>query len=137
MRTPLEHRSRGSNRAGVATVELAVCLPTLVLLVLASIEACNMIFLSHSLSISTYEGVRAAIPFGATNADVTNKCNQILAARGVAGPTIAISPPDVAVVPRGQRITVTLSAPCAANSSLPAWFFGGKTIHSESSMVKE
>ena len=61
----------------------------------------------------------------------------LLTARQVASPTITISPSDVAAVPRGQRITVRVSAPCDANSNLPDWFFGGKTLDSETTMVKE
>jgi len=54
------HLNRGSRRA-VAASELAVCLPILVLLVLAMIESCTMIFLKQSLTVSAYEGIRKAI----------------------------------------------------------------------------
>ena len=48
------------NRRAVATVELAVCLPVLALLVLGSIEAASFIFLKQTLQVAAYEGsVRA------------------------------------------------------------------------------
>lgn len=130
-------RSTGPIRRGVASVELAVCLPALALLVLGSIEACNVIFLEHSLTISSYEGVRVAIQHDASNAEVTGKCNQILTARHVNGPSVTITPSDVAGVPAGQTITIAVSAPCDANAISPSWFFGGRSLTAETVMVKE
>lgn len=129
-------RTRRS-RHGVATVELAVCLPMLVLFVMGSIECCNMIFLKHALTTASYEGVRAAIRYDATNADVDARCNEIITSHRVASADIAIDPADVTAVPRGQQVSITVSAPSEANSVLPPWFFGGMTITSTSTMVKE
>ena len=56
-RTP----TRGESRSGVAAAEFAVCLPVIVLLVLAMIESCTMVFLKQSVSIAAYEGVRTAL----------------------------------------------------------------------------
>src|SRR5262245_11435218 len=61
---------------GVAAAELAVCLPIVVLLVLATIEACSALFLKQSLTVAAYEGVRTAIEEGATSANVQTACNQ-------------------------------------------------------------
>ena len=41
--------------------ELAVCLPVVVLLVIATIEACSAMFLKQSLTVAAYEGVRTAL----------------------------------------------------------------------------
>ena len=94
--------SRASNRGcgsgarlGAAVAELAICLPLLVLLVFASIEACSMIFLDHGLSIASYEGVRAAINYDGTNADVTARCNEIISQREIADATVSTNPGDV------------------------------------------
>ncbi len=51
-------------RDGVAATELAVCMPVIVLVVLATIESCAMIFLQQSLSIAAYEGARVALAPG-------------------------------------------------------------------------
>ncbi len=74
-----------AQRRGAAAVELAICLPLLVLLVMASIEACTMIFLDHSLTIASYEGVRAGINYDGTNADVLVRCNSIVNLREIQG----------------------------------------------------
>ncbi len=75
----------GRGRRGVAATELAVCLPPLLLLVIASIEFANMIFLNHSLSIAAYEAARHAAPKQAANTEVTDCVSEILSNRGVTG----------------------------------------------------
>jgi hypothetical protein len=107
------------------------------MLVLASLEACWMIFLNHSLSIASYEGVRVAINYDSTTADVENRCESLVEARDVSGWQLDIEPDNVALVPRGERITVTVSAPCDENTLIPPWFFGGKTLSATTVMVKE
>lgn len=129
-------RIRSCNR-GVAATELAICLPLVAMLLLASIEACGMIYLHHSLSIASYEGARVAINYDATSSDVIDKCNELNAVRRVQEGAVDISPANVATVPRGNRITVTVSAPCDSNAMIPPWFFGGNTLSSSTIMVKE
>jgi len=96
-----------------------------------------MIFLDHSLSIASYEGVRVAINYDATNSAVLARCNEIIDERGVVDAAVSISPTNVATVPRGQPITIAVSAPCDANAVIPAWFYGGKTLTERVTMVKE
>jgi TadE-like protein len=124
-------------RRAAAAAELAICLPLIVFLLLASLEACSMIFLDHSLTIASYEGVRVAINYDGNNADVITRCNEIIAERDVDDASIAISPANVSTVNRGTPITITVSAPCDANALLPTWFYGGKTLTCSTTMVKE
>jgi hypothetical protein len=132
------NRRRGqSNRRAAAAAELALCLPLIVFLLLASLEACSMIFLDHSLTIASYEGVRTAINYDATNSAVNNRCNEIIDEREVADANIAFNPANVANVPRGEQITITVSAPCDANAILPLWFYQGRTLTVSTTMVKE
>jgi hypothetical protein len=131
------HSSGRSLRRAAAAAELAICLPLIISLALASIEACSMIFLDHSLTIASYEGVRVAINYDATNATVRARCNQIITNREVNGSTITITPADVSNVPRGTPIAVTVAAPCNSNMIIPPWFYGGRTLTSTTTMVKE
>lgn len=96
-----------------------------------------MIYLSHSLSIASYEGARVAINYDSITTDVDDKCSEMITARGVQDGNVDISPPDVSSVPRGQAITVTVSAPCDSNALVPPWFFGGSTLSASTVMVKE
>ncbi|MEX2092871.1 MAG: TadE family protein [Pirellulales bacterium] len=130
-------RPRIVARRAAAAAELAICLPLIVFLLLASLEACTMIFLDHSLTIASYEGVRVAINYDSTDAAVVARANQIIADRSVEGATVSISPADVSNVNRGERITITVAAPCDDNTIIPPWFYGGKTLTCSTTMVKE
>ncbi len=124
-------------KRGVAAAEMALCLPLIVLLVLASLEACSMIFLNHGLAIASYESVRIAINYDGTNADVTSRYQEIIDSRNIEDATIQLNPVDCSQVPRGETIAVTVSAPCDSNALIPPWFFGGQTLFSTTTMVKE
>jgi hypothetical protein len=137
MFTRSTHRRRITPRRAAAAAELAICLPLLVMLVLASIEACTMIFLDHGLSITSYEGIRVAVAYDATNTSVLARCNQIINERGIDDASITITPANVATVPRGQPIAITVSAPCDANGLIPPWFYGGQSMSATTTMVKE
>lgn len=126
-----------ASRRAAAAAELAICLPLIVMLVLASIEACTMIFLDHGLTIASYEGVRVAINFDGTNAAARARANEIISQREIRGSTVTISPGDVSTVPRGQPVAVTVSAPCNSNAIIPPWFYGGRTLSVKTTMVKE
>jgi hypothetical protein len=124
-------------RRAVAAVELAVCLPVVVLLVVATIEACSMIFLKQSLSIAAYDGARAAIRAGATATDVRQTCEQILRDRRIHGATITIEPEQFEHLEPGQYVDVILSAPCGSNTVVPNTFYRDKTISARASMMIE
>ena len=116
---------------------MAICLPLIVLLVLGSIEACSMIFLNHGLAIASYESVRVAINYDGTNADVQSRYQEIITSRNIQGASLQMNPGDCSQVERGQTIAVTVTAPCNSNAIIPPWFFGGQTLFSTTTMVKE
>jgi Flp pilus assembly protein TadG len=128
---------RSSRRRGVAAAELAVCLPIVVLLVIATIESCSALFLKQSLTASAYEGVRAAIEKGATTASVQTACNQILTDRRIQGSQVKLTPASFASLKPGDFIDVTVSAPCTPNSPVPTTFFRGRTLTAKASMMIE
>jgi Flp pilus assembly protein TadG len=125
------------NVHGVAAAELAVCLPIVVLLVIATIEACSAVFLKQALTVAAYEGVRAALEDGATANSVRDTCNRILADRRVRDATVRVQPSDVAALQPGDFVDVTVSAPAAANSVVPANFYRGRTLSATASMMIE
>lgn len=131
-------RNAKTARRGVATVELAVCLPLLVLFCFGAIEACSMIYLKQSLTIAAYEGGRTANALGATTSDVEATCNQILADRGIAGGVVATTPSQISSANPGTYIAVEVSAPTTANSLLPPWFFStGSNLEGRSEFMKK
>lgn len=138
------HRCVGASRAlgherrrGVAAAELAVCLPVVVLLVLATIEACSMVFLKQSLSVAAYEGARTAIADGTTAADVRTTCDQIFRDRGIDGGSVSTSPSNFDRVGPGVFVDITATAPCDRNTVLPNMFYRGRRVSSTVSMMTE
>lgn len=130
-------RHRHGQRRGVAVVELAVCLPVLVLIVLATIEASMMIFLQQSLSIAAYEGARVALVPDAEEENVSYQCELILQDRNVQGSTVTVTPANFESALVGTWIRVEASAPFAANSLVGGWLFNGHTLTGSVEMMKE
>ncbi|MEM7313267.1 MAG: TadE/TadG family type IV pilus assembly protein [Planctomycetota bacterium] len=124
------------NRRGLAVVELAVCLPILMLLVFGTLEACSMIHLKQSLSLAAYEGARLALVPGATSADAQSQTEQILTDRRVTDFSVTVSP-DVGGSPEGTIIQVTAEANCSGNSIVGDWFYDGKSLKTTVQMMKE
>ena len=133
-RTPPGRRDA---RRGVAASELAVCLPVIVLLVLAMIEACTMIFLKQSLTVAAYEGVRTALNEQAGAADVRATCDAVLRDRRVQSGRVTVRPTNIQSLEPGEYIEVTVSAPAGANSVIPGSFFRGRTLTATATMMKE
>jgi Flp pilus assembly protein TadG len=131
-RAPRKRTSRG-----VAAAELAVCLPIVVLMVIATIEACSALFLKQSLTAAAYEGVRTAIAQGAATSDVQAACNQILADRKIKNATIKITPAAFTNLNPGDFVAITVSAPCASNSLVPTTFYRGRTLTATATMMIE
>jgi Flp pilus assembly protein TadG len=130
-------RHCSASRQGVAAAEFAVCLPVMVLLVLAMIESCTMIFLKQSLTVTAYEGVRTALEESAVGADVQSTCQQILADRQIQGGTVTINPTNFEALSPGEYIEVTVSAQADLNSVIRGSFFSGKTLTATATMMKE
>jgi hypothetical protein len=132
-RRPLGRRSA----RGVAAAELAVCLPIVVLLVLATIEACSALFLKQSLTVAAYEGVRTALEEGATAKSVRDTCNRVLSDRHVKGGSVQLRPSNIDALEPGDFVDITVSAPADANSVVPANFYRGRSLSATASMMIE
>ncbi len=128
---------RAGGRAGLATVELAICLPFIVALVFGALETCNMIYVNQAQYSAAYEGLRVAIGRTGTSALATARAQEVLTGFNVQGATVATSPGEVSSVAPGQAVTVTVTVPCAANQFTPVYFFSGRTMTAQTVMLKE
>lgn len=130
-------RWRRAHRQGGAAVELVVCLPVIVLLILGALEACGAIFLRQSLTVAAYEGARAALLPNATSASATTRSQQVIDDRRVIGATIATDPSDITTAVPGEYVTVTVTAPSDQNALFIGRFFRGRTLTGRAEMMKE
>lgn len=132
----MHRHSNRRRRKGVAVVELSVCLPLIMVITVAAIEACSMLHLKQSLILAAYEGARVALIPGAATANVQEQCRLILVNRGIQGATYTVTP-DVQSAPRGTFIRVLVTAPCNMNSPILGSFFTNRIVSGKVEMMKE
>jgi Flp pilus assembly protein TadG len=110
--------------SGLAAVELAVCLPLLVMIVLGSIEATNAIFFKERLTSAAYEGARSATTPGVTYATAVAAANAVLTQYKIVGGTVTITPVVTASTPTGTAVAARAVAPFSSNAILPPFIVG-------------
>ena len=126
-----------ADRAGTAMVEMAVCLPLLMLISFGAIETANAIFLKQAISQVAYEGARTASLPDATEDDILKRCNEFISARRIKGATVSVSPKKVSAKTNpGTAIEVTVTAPANANAISPVWFFQKSKMSNTVVMVR-
>lgn len=125
------------DRRGIAATELAVCMPLILVLLLGTMQASSMFYLKQNLSVSAYEGIRTSVEYQAEANDVEAVCLQILSDRNVRGGTVAIQPQNFAQQPPGTWITISVTAPCPANSPVGSWFYHASELTASATMMKE
>lgn len=131
-------RTRGLR--GVATVEMAVIAPVVVLLVLGMIEASRMCQVTQILANAAREGCRVAISIGKTSADVTTRVESTLSAAGInpALVTVSLSPSSVDTTHLNTQITLTLSVNfTSVNWIAQPFFFKTSVITSSCTMYSQ
>lgn len=124
-------------RSGTAVTELAITLPILVMMLLATIECCCMIFVTQTLHIAAYEGTRVALVPKITPAQVDFAIRQILNDRRVQNATITIEPSNFSAAPIQTFIRVRVTAPANSNTLVSPIFFTNRTLRGECAMMKE
>jgi hypothetical protein len=124
-------------RRGAAAVELAICLPLFVLVLVGSIETCSFIYLHESLTVASYETARMATKPGAKEKKLIENATRILRCRGIDTATINIEPADLDALPAGETVCVSISVPASGKSMLPSPLFGDREITSSITFVRE
>ena len=101
------------NNRGVAAVELAFCLPILIVLVFGSIEVGLLFYNEQVITNASREGARAGIVAGTTNGDiediVENYCNgKLINLNGSSGSS-ELETGAVAISTVGDDLTVSVT----------------------------
>ena len=68
---------------GAVIVEMAVCLPLMLLVVFGCIEANTMIFRGQTLTSAAHEGALVGLKLTSTEQDISNRVATIMNARGI------------------------------------------------------
>ncbi len=117
--------------------ELAVCLPVIILLVFASLEGANMLFVRQAVVQAAYEMVKAAVKTDGNLASATALGTEVLTARGLTAQSITIDPPAVNGLAAGTPVRVTIQVNGNSKTILGYGPFRDLTIEAQATMFKE
>lgn len=138
--TSLSRRCRSitrSKRKGSAVVELAVCMPVIVLVVFASLEGANMLFVRQATVQAAYEAAKFASRRDGNRVQAERLATEVLSARRINSPTITFVTGDPTSTRSGSDVTVRVSV--NSNDRLITGFrlFSGRQIEAVATMQKE
>lgn len=97
------------NRNGAATVEFAVVLPLLLLIIFGIIEFGHAFLTQYTISGAAYEGARTAVLPGSTNTLVTTKVANVLSGAGLTYSSCITNPVNVTSAKAGDPVSVTVT----------------------------
>lgn len=124
-------------RRGVAAVETAVVLPVVVLILLATFELCQVLFMRNSVLVAAYEGARVAIVPGARAENVEIVVRDILNQRNLQPASITIQPANFQNQPAESLVTVEIQVSARDNSSMPLLFHRNTLVTENATMMLE
>ena len=132
-------QATGRFRRGVETIEVAIALPLMIIIIFSGLEYGWAVIRSVQLDYAARAGARAASLSDATVADVESRVNDALQKIGIQSSTVIVTPADLTAVPAGTTIKVEVEVPYAdvrlvglgALMPMPA------TIRGHASMVRE
>jgi Flp pilus assembly protein TadG len=130
------HPRRGQRRGG-ALVEFVVCLPVMALLIFASLQGANLLFVRQAAVQAAYETVKAAVrPDGSAN-NAQTLGEQVLSARNINERAFSFVPSDFETASKGTPITVALDVNSSSRGIIGISPFRNLTIRVEATMAKE
>lgn len=126
----LKKRSRGA-----VTVEVALCLPVLMTILLGSYELARANMMMHSTESAAYEGARVGIIPGATPEGVRAAVGRVLNSVGVRTFDIDITP--AVITNQTVDIEVLVTVPLRENLALPTFFIQDPTFRGACTLKRE
>lgn len=127
------------SRRGLATVEMALALPLLLLIVLGTVEYGWMFLKAQQVTMAAHAGARAGALAGGTAADATAAIAQRMAQSGIGTYTVTMTPQGgPASLGRGEVLTVEVAVQYAdvavlGTSMIPT----PQTLTARSSIARE
>jgi Flp pilus assembly protein TadG len=115
MYPPKNTSAARTRKRGASTLEMALVLPLLIMLSFGVVDYGYYIYLKNTFQGAAEAGARAAVPYAATNSNVTGTTGIVTTMMTAAGfpsanYTVTLSPANVSGLSVGTAITVTVSA---------------------------
>ncbi len=124
-----------ADRGGAVTVEFALTVPVLFLLVFAQLEFARANMIRHAIKTACYEGTRVGIVPGATAADVEDAAEFVLNAVSLTDFDLTVEPS--VITSDTTSVTVTIDVPVAENSWLIPTFLNGTVLSNSMTLDRE
>ncbi len=115
-----------NQRRAAVTVEVAVTIPIVIVMLFASIEFCRVTMLRSTMQTAAYEAARAGIVPGATKEKVVNRAEEILKLARASDYTIQVIPEFID--DSTSQLSVLVSVPMSTNGYGIAKFFKNASI---------
>ena len=127
--------ARFSFRDGNVTVEMAICLPILFLILFGAFEFSRMNMLRHSIDNAAYEGARRGIIPGASASECQAAAAKVLQAVNAKNYTITVTPNSISDAT--TQLTVAVQVPLNSNSYVTQRFLANKILSASSTKSRE
>jgi Flp pilus assembly protein TadG len=127
-------RTRNQYRSGAVTVEVAICLPVLFVILFAIYEFAHVNLAIHATESAAYEAARAAIVPGATKVETETVAKNVLASVGIRDFRMDISP---SLSSESKTVRVELHVPFRENSTVLRLFVANPVFHGRCELARE
>jgi Flp pilus assembly protein TadG len=124
-----------SERAGVLTVEMAICLPLLFLFLFACYEIAHANMLMHATESAAYEAARIGIVPGTKNDKIEDAAKFVLNSVGINDFTMTMTP--TTITSSTPRVKIEINVPFRNNTSIPQIFVQSPVFHGECELSRE
>ena len=92
----MKNSKRRTKRSGAAIVEMAICLPVLVLMTWGTIETSSSIFQRQTLTSAAHEGALTGMRRGSSETEIRNRIAVILKSRQLDDSVVEVTPSGAA-----------------------------------------
>lgn len=116
--TPKSHPRRGAT-----TVEFALAVTILIMIVFASVEFVRLSILRHSVEYASYLGARKAVIIGAHVNEAKNAATDHLTVMGLSGGSVSVNPNNIN--DETEIVEVVVTVPVSGNSWVSPIYFSG------------
>lgn len=130
-----KHSLCHTRNRGVATVELAIVLPLIMLFFTFMFEIGRVLMLQHTADSAAYEAARSAMVPGATADEAYQAAQQLVDAAGLSNVSILVTPALLAE--NTPLITVQVNIPVNENSWIAPQQLGNFVVSSEVTLLCE
>jgi Flp pilus assembly protein TadG len=135
---PIKRNIGLGQRKGLVTVEYAIVLALVFVVLWGIIEMGRMVLVADCIIQAAQEGARKGIVPGSTSAQVAAEVNSILSASFISGATVTTTPSDITTLKTAQPLTVSVSVPFSAVTWMPSpQFLKNKVLKTSCVMLKE